>query len=221
MRGFVRRRPLRFRGRGISASLRNVIAAAVSIGFFYMLSVKMAPLVETIATGKAVNQISLAVVEETDSNLGQFQMTYQDFVDVRMDSGGLVTSLSFRTAESARFKRSVLEGLVMRLESIDPDLLSVPMGNLTGIVLFSAKGPSVRVRVQSIGGVTAKYRSEFTSAGLNQTKHSIYLDLSITVYLLIPGKIVPVEVVEQVCVAETVIVGQVPDSYLNLRDGVN
>ena len=148
-------------------------------------------------------------------------MAYQDFIDVRTDSAGQVTSLSLRTVESTRFKRSVLEGLVARLESIDPALLSVPLGNLTGIMLFSAKGPSVRVKVQTIGDVAATYRSEFTAAGLNQTKHSVYLDLSITVYLIIPGKIIPVETAEQVCVAETVIVGRVPDTYFSQQDGVN
>ena len=100
-------------------------------------------------------------------------------------------------------------------------MLAIPLGNLTGIVLFSALGPSVRVRVQSVGDVKTAYENEFTSAGVNQTKHSIYLNTEVTVYLLIPGEIIPVTVQERVCVAETIIVGDVPDTYLNLKDGAD
>lgn len=221
MRGFMRRRPLRIRSRLPSAVLPLIFAAAISFGFFHFLSARVEPLIETMAVSKAVNQISLAISEETDNSLAENQLTYQDFVDVQTGSSGQVTSLSFRTAENTRFKRLVVERLIARLENIDPEQLSVPLGNLTGILFLSAAGPSVRVRVQSIGDVTAEFRNEFTSAGVNQTRHSVYLDLSVTIYLLIPGEIIPVEVAEQVCVAETVIVGQVPDTYLNLQDGVN
>lgn len=221
MRGFVRRRPLRFRGRAPSALLPLILAAALSFGFFRFLSARLEPLIETMAVSKATNLISLAVSEVTDSSLAECRLTYQDFVDVQTGSSGQVTSLSFRAAENTRFKRLVVEGLVERLENIDPELLSVPLGNLTGILFLSAVGPSVRIKVQSIGDVAAEYRNEFTSAGVNQTRHSVYLDLSVTIYLLIPGEIIPVKVAEQVCVAETVIVGQVPDTYLNLQDGVN
>lgn len=221
MRGFVRRRPFRVRGRLPAALLPILLAVVVSAGFFRYLSSRLEPLIETIAVSKAVNLISLAVNEETDDSLGEHQLTYQDFVNVETGSSGQVTSLSFRTAESTRFKRLVIERLIGRLEDIDPNLLSVPLGNLTGILIFSGVGPSVRVRVQSIGDVTAEYRNEFSSAGVNQTRHSVFLDLSVTIHLLIPGNIIPVTVTEQVCVAETVIVGQVPDTYLNLQNGVN
>lgn len=220
MRRFVRRR-FRPRRRLPSALPPLLLAAAVSIGFFCCLSAQLEPLIETIAVSKTVNLISLAISEETDAGLSANQLTYQDFVDMETSSAGLVTSLSFRTAESAQFKRLVTENLIARLEQIDPEDLSVPMGNLTGVLILSALGPSVRVRVQSVGSVTAEFRNEFTSAGVNQTRHSVFLDVSVTVYLLIPGEILPVTVSEQVCVAETVIVGQVPDTYLNLQDGVN
>lgn len=218
---YPHRRMFRARRRLPSAVLPLLLIAILSILFFRHLSSQMRPAIETMSVSKTINLISLALSEETDSALAEAQMTYKDFVAVETDSSGRVTALSFKTVEGTRFKRQVVDALVERLEQIDPDELGVPLGNLTGVLIFSAAGPSVRVRIQSVGDVTAEYQNEFTSAGVNQTRHSVYLNVSITVYLLIPGEIIPVTTEERVCVAETVIVGEVPDTYLNLNDGDN
>lgn len=216
-----RRRAFRTRRRLPSAVLPLLVIVALSVGFFRYLSVRLTPLVSTMAVSKTVNLISLAISEETDFNLTAEQLSYQDFVDVETGSTGQVTTLSFKTAESTSFKRLVVTGLAERIEQIGPDELAIPIGNLSGMLLLSALGPSIRVHIQSVGDITAEYENEFISAGVNQTKHSVYLNVSVTVYLLIPGEIIPVTVDERVCVAETVIVGEVPGTYLNLQDGAN
>lgn len=216
-----RRRPFRARRRLPSALLPLLLAAAISAGFFRFLSSQLEPMIKTMAVSKAVNLISLAVSEETDYALAQEQLNYHDFVEMANGASGQVTSLSIKTAEGASFKRLVTQRLVRRLEDVDSNVLDVPLGNLTGVLLLSALGPSVRVRIHSVGDITAVYENEFTSAGVNQTKHSVYLNVSVTVHLLIPGEIIPVTAEDRVCVAETIIVGQVPDTYLNIQDGAN
>lgn len=221
MHRFPRRRAFRTRRRLPSALLPLLAIAALSGGFFRYLSAQLTPLVSTMAVSKTVNLISLAISEETDFSLADEQLSYQDFVDVQTGATGQVTALSFKTAESTSYKHRVVAGLIERIEQIDPDELAIPMGNLSGILLLSALGPSIRVHIQSVGDITAEYDNEFVSAGVNQTKHSVYLDVSVTVYLLIPGEVIPVTVNEKVCIAETVIVGEVPGTYLNLQDGAN
>ncbi|MDE6280627.1 MAG: sporulation protein YunB, partial [Oscillospiraceae bacterium] len=78
----------------------------------------------------------------------------------------------------------------------------------------------VRVRVDSVGEVIADYTNSFTSAGVNQTLHRVCLDITATIYLFLPGEVLPVTVSSSVCVAETVIVGETPDTYLNLDKGM-
>lgn len=218
---YPRRYMFRARRRLPPAMLPLLFAGILSVCFFRYLSLQMRPTIITMATSKASNLISLAISEETDNGIKDGQLTYRDFIDMEQSDSGQIMSLSFRTANGTRFKRTVTERLVSRLEGIDSDSLSVPIGNLTDVLLFSALGPSVRVRIQSIGDVSASYRNEFVSAGVNQTRHSVYLDISATVYLLIPGEIVQVTETESVCVAETIVVGQVPDTYLNLQNGAN
>ena len=114
----------------------------------------------------------------------------------------------------------MVEAVARQLGGMDSDALSVPLGTLTGQPLLSGVGPSVRVRVDSVGEVTADYANSFTAAGVNQTLHRVCLDINATVRLFLPGEILPVSVASSVCVAETVIVGETPDTYLNLEKGM-
>lgn len=197
-----------------------LITAIVAVLLFRYISAQLSPIIRTVAESKVSNLIAQMTAAAVDDALLQGKMSYDDFVTTGSDAGGQVLSISFRTAEGAAFKRQVTQRLAGELESISPDELAIPFGTLSGVLLFSAIGPSVRVRVQSIGDVSAEYQNEFTSAGVNQTRHAVYLNLTVTVYLLIPGEIVAVTSSERVCVAETIIVGQVPDTYLNLQNGV-
>ena len=212
-RGFCARRRLP------GAFLPLLAAATLSVLFFIRLTARLRPQIETIATSQAVNLISVAMGQEVDDCLSSEHLNYGDFVTVTTDSEGRVTARTGNSTGRALLKRRVVENLAARLESISPEDLAVPAGNLTGWLLLSNIGPNVRIQVRSVGDVTAEYRNAFTSAGVNQTCHQVWLDLSATVYLLIPGNVMPVTVSDSVCVAETVIVGQVPDTYLNLLKG--
>lgn len=198
-----------------------LLVVAASLVFFHRLTGRIEPMVETIAASKAVNLISLAINDAVDESLIGEQLGYQDFVETKTGEMGQITSLAFKTTEGARFKRLVTDRMIFSIGEINTNDLEIPLGNLSGVMLLSALGPNIRVKVQSVGDVTTEYRNEFTAAGVNQTHHSIYLDVSATIYLLIPGKVLPVTVEESVCLAETVIVGDVPDTYLNLQNGVN
>ncbi len=218
---YPRRRCIRMRKKRTLLCVPLLVTAVLSFLVFRSLSIKLKPMIETLARSKAINLIAVAISEETDLALSGDGVEYSDFVSAVTDESGQISMLSLRTADSTRFKRLVTERLADRLESLDPSTLAIPLGTLTNVIPFSALGPSVRVRVQSVGDIQTSYVNEFTSAGVNQTKHSIYLQVDVTVYLLIPGDIVPVTVQDRVCVAETIIVGEVPDTYLNFKNGAN
>ena len=213
------RRAFHVRRRLPGALLPLLLAAVLSALFFAALTRRLRPQIETMATSRAVNLISVAMGQEVDDCLTAEGLDYDDFVMMTTDGEGRITALAGNGAGRALLKRRVVDGLVARLESIEPEALAIPAGNLTGWLYLSDVGPGVRIRVRSVGDVTAEYRNSFIAAGVNQTCHQVWLDLTATVYLLIPGNIIPVTVSDSVCVAETVIVGQVPDTYLNLLKG--
>ncbi len=185
----------------------------------YALNGLLLPVLEAAASSQAVNLMTQAIDTAVDNCLQENGMDYADFVTIETDSAGKVTSITSNTAANSRFKRQVVEAVVRQLEALDGDALRVPLGTLTGQPLLSGAGPRVRVKVDSVGEVVADYANSFTAAGVNQTLHRVCLEVTATVYLFLPGEILPVSVSSNVCVAETVIVGETPDTYLRLEKG--
>ena len=91
--------------------------------------------------------------------------------------------------------------------------LSIPLGTLTGSALLAGRGPRFRVRMQSVGSCSAHFENAFEHAGINQTTHSILLYVDVSVSILLPGFNTSAKVSNAFSVAETVIVGDVPDTY--------
>lgn len=213
-----RRLFVHFRQEGPLPVLLPAVAVLAALAlFFHFVNGRIWPALEAAATSQATNLMTQAINAAVDDCLEQNGMGYADFVIVETDTVGKVTSLTSNTAQTNRFKRLVTDAIIQRIGEMDPGALGVPLGTLTGQALLSGVGPSVRVRVDSVGSVTVDYSNSFTEAGLNQTLHRICLDVDATAYLFLPGKILPVSVSSSICVAETVIVGEAPDTYLNLK----
>ena len=204
---------------GLMKALPVLAALALAGALLAGLNRRLGPVLEAKASSQATNLMTQAIDIAVDNCLQENDMDYGDFVTVSTDRTGKVTSLTSNTAANSRFKRQVVEAVIRQLTTLDSDALGVPLGSLTGQPLLSGKGPSVRVRVDSVGEVTADYVNFFTAAGVNQTLHRVSLDITATIYLFLPGEILPVSVSSSICVAETVIVGETPDTYLNLEKG--
>lgn len=195
------------------------VSLALVCLLLHTLNGKLRPVLETAASSQATNLMVQAIDAAADNCLQENGMNYCDFVTLETDKAGKVTSITSNTAANSRFKRQVVEAVIQQLGAISGEELGVPMGTLTGQPLLSGAGPRVRVRVDSVGEVTADYTNTFTSTGVNQTLHRVCLEITATVYLFLPGEILPVSVSSSVCVAETVIVGETPDTYLHLEKG--
>ncbi|MBQ3103858.1 MAG: sporulation protein YunB, partial [Oscillospiraceae bacterium] len=91
--------------------------------------------------------------------------------------------------------------------------LSIPVGTLTGSPLLAGRGPRLKVRMQTVGVAGSDIENEFTAAGINQTKHRIILTVEVRVSILLPGYTTYTTAGGSYEVAETVIVGQVPETY--------
>ena len=195
------------------------VALALVCLLLHTLNGQLRPMLEAAASSQATNLMVQAIDTAVDNCLQENDMNYRDFVTLETDTAGKVTSITSNTAANSRFKRQVMEAVIRQLDAMDSEDLGVPLGTLTGQPLLSGAGPRVRVKVDSVGEVTADYSNTFTSAGVNQTLHRVCLDITATVYLFLPGEILPVSVSSSVCVAETVIVGETPDTYLNFDKG--
>lgn len=195
---------------GFSLILGLVMAFFLIRWFDAAIRPQLIALSETQVNNHLTQIANLAVTQAiTDQEL-----SYSDLVTLQ--TSGELSALVTDTVSLNSLRAAVLEDVISQIDSIDNGSLGVPLGALTGIDLFSALGPRLPVRVISVTTVEGRYRNDFTSAGINQTLHRVMLDVTLKAKLLLPGGVVEVPVSAPICVAETVIIGQVPQTYLNL-----
>lgn len=172
------------------------------------------PLV-AVAESRLRNRVIRLAEEAVGEALYDQGLAYTDLVIFKTGKSGEITALSTDTVRLNGLRSAVMEGIVTRVEDMDDTSLSVPLGLLTGMDMLSSTGPRLPIKVLSVASAAGSYRNDFTSAGINQTLHRIFLDVMIRVRMLLPGGIVETEITVPVSVAETVIIGQVPQTYLN------
>ncbi|MCD8117361.1 MAG: sporulation protein YunB [Oscillospiraceae bacterium] len=205
----VRRGALRSAGRALLLLSAGLIAAAAAIGslIFRDLVTELA----ASAAGDAVTAAVNAIVKDvmTDGAFGA-----DSLVTLERDEAGDVTAV---TANVAAINTLAAEVLTRAEERTSQDVItvSVPLGSLTGSVLFAGRGPDIKVDVLMLSSSSSGFRSELSAAGINQTRHQLYLDLTVAISLLLPWQTVSTSVDTEILVSETVIVGDVPESYVN------
>ena len=209
------------RGSGLylrrSARARLLLAVLFLILMAFWVNSRLEPVVEDFtvneARARAVQVISAAV---EDSLAGQDQPV-ASMVAIQYKESGEIASLSTDMAEMNNLKASLLADVQEELgESVHIDL-GVPIGTLLGGGLLHGRGPEVPLRITLSGNIEADFESEFTSAGINQTQHTVNLRVRTTIYTFLAGKQGSAEVETTVPVAETVIVGEVPQMMANLQ----
>lgn len=209
------------RGSGLylhrSARARLLLAVLFLILMAFWVNSRLEPVVEDLtvneARARAVQVISAAV---EDSLAGQDQPV-ASMVAIQYKESGEIASLSTDMAEMNNLKASLLADVQEELgESVHIDL-GVPIGTLLGGGLLHGRGPEVPLRITLSGNIEADFESEFTSAGINQTQHTVNLRVRTTIYTFLAGKQGSAEVETTVPVAETVIVGEVPQMMANLQ----
>lgn len=138
---------------------------------------------------------------------------YSLLVTFEKDAQGRVTALKSNMAAFNRLQASISDDILQRLSEVTTSTLSIPIGTLTGSSLLAGRGPAIKIKMQTVGSATANFRNTFSAAGINQTRHQIMLDVHVSVSILLPGFRTSTKVSNEISVAETVIVGSVPENY--------
>ena len=181
------------------------------------LNRRIAPILTAMAVTNANNAVTETVNRAILDGIASEHISYGDMVTISTGTNGQITALT-SDLEQANLLRAELLALVLEaVSALSEEDFSIPVGNLTDISLFSGRGPSVHMQVLSTGAASAAFEHEFTDAGINQTLHQIMLNINVTVQILLPGNTLELSVPTQVCVAETIIVGEVPGTYFEME----
>lgn len=212
-----RRRPAGTRFAVPPVLLTLTVALVVAVSIIALLETKLRPVVSELAAAQAQNTMTAVVEEAITVDLAARQVGYGDFITIQRDESGAITALTTNMAQMNLLRSELTDAVLKALEEVDISVIQVPLGSLFDLEPLWAKGPSLKTQALMIGTVRSEFDSQFTSAGVNQTLHRIWLETTVPMTLLLPGGRAETELHTRLCVAETVIVGQVPDTYLQLE----
>ena len=174
---------------------------------------RMRPLLESLATTRVSNTVNRIISEAVNEAIQNGDISYERLISLEKDNEGKITAVHSNMAAFNRLQAQILDIILAKIDQVSARELSIPIGTLTGSALLAGRGPRIRVRMESVGSSTARFNNRFESAGINQTKHQIILEVEVSVAILLPGFTTATKVSTAVTVAETVIVGAVPDTY--------
>lgn len=189
-----------------------LVAAAVMLCAVRLTEHALRPVLSAAARYQVQRQVTAAVEQWAAQDLQQRGVDYSDFVTVTRNEAGEITALSADMARLNLLRAELSAHLLERLEDSQLEL-TIPVGSLLPLEPTWARGPELHLRALALGTASAEFESEFTSAGINQTRHRLWLELSVPVTVLLPGGGEELTVDSRLCVAETVIVGQVPQTW--------
>lgn len=165
------------------------------------------------AYSMAVETINQAVHDVLETGV-----RYDDLVKTELDKDGRVALLRANTIRMNELATSTALLAEDELRRAENQKIEIPLASALGVRILSGFGPKIAVSIVPIGAVSTRFDTEFESAGINQTRHKVFLTLRTTVRLVIPQGSQLVEVLSTVPIAESIIVGVVPDSYVDVSD---
>lgn len=189
--------------------------------FALLLWNRVMPLAREMGAAEAENAVTLAINRVLSEMILTGELDYSDLMRLEKDESGAVTAV-YANMGRINLLKAEIAGAVLR-EILDKDSveLRLPLGNLLGGTLFSGRGPGLPMRILSVESIKADLSSRFTSAGINQTLHQIRVELLVTVLIAAPGGLASSTVSTRVPVAETLLLGRVPESYTYFEGSEN
>lgn len=199
--------------KGIIALLVCFIVIASSTTYYYFVMLPLiksitASKIKSVATSAVNNAVFYALTEKTD---------YNNLVTVYSDNYGKINMISANSVKINALARETSKFSQEYINKIGDGGVDIPMGSLTGFEPIVGQGPLIHFKTVPVGTVNADFYSEFTSCGINQTRHRIYIIVEATIDVILPVKDEEIVTNTQVLVSESIIVGEVPDTYLKLN----
>lgn len=154
-----------------------------------------------------INQAVTTSFQDTD--------VFADLISIQRDNDGNIILLTANSLQANKLARQTAIVSQQRLDQLAKEQIEVPFGTISGIPLFSEMGPEITITVTPIGAVNCTFTSTFESVGINQTLHRMFIQVECKMDLIIPQMHHTMECVVPILVSESIIIGKVPQTYLN------
>ncbi len=213
----MRRLPLGKKRYNIKLLLMVIIILLVCC--FLLTDKLIRPIVTNAATTKAQIVITNATNNAVSAFLDDTQIKYNDIANINRDNDNLISAIEIDTIKLNYIKSKITDAIVNEVRKTEKTTVSVPLGTLTKNDYLLGRGPCVNFNLDISTSVSTDYKSEFTKAGINNTLHQIIIEVTSKYYITLPWYQRQEEYVTSFIIAQTVIVGKVPDNYTSVYDG--
>ncbi len=194
-----------------------VLAVLVAVLLSLVVERNLSRIMLDMAYAQAYS-LAVETINQSVSDVMQGGVTYDELMISHKDGQGHVTMLAANTVRMNELAMKIALKAEDELAKEEHQQINIPMGAALGIQFLAGGGPRIPVRIVPIGAVNTQFVTEFQSAGINQTRHKISMQIATTVRLVIPTGSKRVDVLSVVPIAESIIVGGVPDSFVDVNN---
>lgn len=196
-----------------------LLIAFLILAFLYLFNYverNIRPTVLAMSEIKARLIASQAISDAVNAQIASHD--FDDIMFVKTDNSGKVTMVQANTVKMNKLASDTSLAIQEKIQDIAARGLSIPLANVFGSQIFASAGPKIRVEIQPAGSVNVDFYTDFEEAGINQTRLKIYLIVKTDVQIIVPLASNKVDVTAHIPVAETIIVGDVPESYITVPE---
>lgn len=187
----------------------------VAIMTFSIVIKAISPIFNTLCSDKAKSVATIVCNQESTKVVQNYK--YEDLVTIYKDKNDNITMIKSNITPINLIISDVAENIQKKINEVGEDEINIRLGSFTGSKILSGRGPNIPIKLSIVGNVETDLRSEFKSAGINQTIHRIYLQVDCKISILAPYNSMEESIFNQILIAENIIVGQIPDAYYNLE----
>lgn len=195
--------------------MKVVIIFGVALLTVSMVTRMIGPMLNTQCAARAKAIATIVSNEEASKVMKNYE--YADLATIEKDEEQNIKMIHINVIPLNEIMSNIAVQIQNRLDGMDREQFGIRLGAFTGNPMLVGTGPKIKVKLSIVGNVETDMKSEFQEAGINQTLHKIYLDVSCNVRVLTPFSNMDERITNQVLLAEAVIVGNIPDTYYNLQ----
>lgn len=200
--------------------MRAAIALLLAGGICIWADAAIKPVLSDVAQVEVKEMMSVAINDAVKEKVW-VEAAELEFLEIESGEDGVVSLINANTAYMNQFAAELTEMIHKKVEGLSAQDVGIPLGSLFGSELLAQTGPEIDLRIKPLGMAKVDFKTEFESSGINQTKYKVYLEVCSKVKPLIPFLSDPIEFSSVIPVAETVVVGKVPQTYIGFSGGAN
>lgn len=196
-----------------------IFILSVFIGSFLYMDRSLRPTITVLAETKAL-ELANRSINKSVAQMVEGKIDYEDLMNVKLDEKGNISFIQANTIMMNEIASDIALEIQDELKKVKSTSAYIPIGTALGSPILAQYGPQIKVSIEPIGTVSVDFKTNFESSGINQTRHTIYLEAKTKVKVVIPLTTSTKEISAKIPICETIIVGDVPQSYVNIPEEI-